>query len=384
MMKTIAIRKLSTLASIFCLALSASAQHRVRTELAIPDIPGYLTLKCDFHMHTVFSDGLVWPTVRVEEAWRQGLDAIAITDHVEYHPYRTDVSTNLVRSYEIARATADSLGIILIPSAEITRAEPPGHLNALFLTNQNRLVTTDYREEVKIAAQQGAFLFWCHPGWKQPNGRSVWYPEQGEFHAAGFLHGLEIVNGNDYDPIVHQWCQDKNLTLVGNSDAHDPLDMVYERAQGELRPMTLVFASARHPSSIREALLARRTAVYSQNTVYGDTQFLSPLFSRSVDVKNPAVTIKGKGRIYLQVRNHSVLDFELKPAEKVEGIALPAKFLLPAGKTALLSLQGTTTTLSGSQRLQLPFFVDNLKVAPNQPLRVVFEVLVTFIPVETK
>ena len=26
-------------------------------------------------MHTVFSDGVVWPSVRVEEAWREGLDA---------------------------------------------------------------------------------------------------------------------------------------------------------------------------------------------------------------------------------------------------------------------------------------------------------------------
>lgn len=25
----------------------------------IPDIPGYFTMKCDFHMHTVFSDGKV-------------------------------------------------------------------------------------------------------------------------------------------------------------------------------------------------------------------------------------------------------------------------------------------------------------------------------------
>lgn len=37
-----------------------------RKEILIPDIAGYLTLKCDFHMHTVFSDGNVWPTVRVD------------------------------------------------------------------------------------------------------------------------------------------------------------------------------------------------------------------------------------------------------------------------------------------------------------------------------
>ena len=51
----------------------------------IPDIPGYYTLKSDLHMHTVFSDGVVWPHIRVDEAIAEGLDVISITDHVEYH-----------------------------------------------------------------------------------------------------------------------------------------------------------------------------------------------------------------------------------------------------------------------------------------------------------
>ena len=33
-----------------------------KTIINIPDIPGHITLKCDFHTHTVFSDGNVWPT----------------------------------------------------------------------------------------------------------------------------------------------------------------------------------------------------------------------------------------------------------------------------------------------------------------------------------
>ena len=40
-------------------------QSNVRTEISIPGFDGYETLKCDFHIHTVFSDGSVWPTVRV-------------------------------------------------------------------------------------------------------------------------------------------------------------------------------------------------------------------------------------------------------------------------------------------------------------------------------
>ena len=34
-----------------------------RNNIIIPDVKGYKTLKCDFHMHTMFSDGLVWPTI---------------------------------------------------------------------------------------------------------------------------------------------------------------------------------------------------------------------------------------------------------------------------------------------------------------------------------
>lgn len=85
-------------AALLLLFLSASAQisnddvhkydHRnnsqVRNEISIPGFDGYQTLKCDFHIHTVFSDGSVWPDIRVQEAWQEGLDAIAMTDHIEY------------------------------------------------------------------------------------------------------------------------------------------------------------------------------------------------------------------------------------------------------------------------------------------------------------
>ena len=49
------------------LVLPAAAQMRYKT-VDIPDIPGYKTLKCDFHIHTIYSDGNVTPDVRVLEA----------------------------------------------------------------------------------------------------------------------------------------------------------------------------------------------------------------------------------------------------------------------------------------------------------------------------
>ena len=65
--------------------LPGAAQLRYKT-VDIPDITGYKTLKCDFHIHTIYSDGNVTPDVRVLEAVSEGLDALAFTDHVYGKP----------------------------------------------------------------------------------------------------------------------------------------------------------------------------------------------------------------------------------------------------------------------------------------------------------
>ena len=78
-------------ALISCLLMAGFAWTQLRDPLPVPDVGGHRTLKCDFHLHTVISDGLVWPTTRIEEAWRDGLDAIAITDHSDYNPHKEDV-----------------------------------------------------------------------------------------------------------------------------------------------------------------------------------------------------------------------------------------------------------------------------------------------------
>ena len=106
---------------VLSFAFTGECFAATRREVKIPDISGYRTLKCDFHTHTVFSDGQVWPTVRVEEAWREGLDAIAITDHIEYKPHKQDVKPDNDRPCDIAIKAGEEKGIILIRGAEITQ-----------------------------------------------------------------------------------------------------------------------------------------------------------------------------------------------------------------------------------------------------------------------
>ncbi len=357
-----------------------------RSEVRIPDIPGYLTLKCDFHMHTVFSDGRVWPTVRVEEAWREGLDAIAITDHVEYKPHRKDVRPSCNRPYEIALPAAKGVGLILIRGAEITRDMPPGHINATFLKDADVLDTNDWRDALKIALEQGAFIFWNHPGWtgQQPDGKSRWYPEHTWLYEEGLMHGIEVVNGDSYYPLAHGWALEKKLTIIGNSDVHNPTGLDYDFAKGEHRTMTLVFAKERNEEAIKEALAARRTAVYYRDRVIGEEEYLRAIFDESVKVLNPEVVIKGKDKTNIRVHNESELDFELIAEGALEEVVVPARLTLYGDKTVLLPVQGKLETVSGRKEMRIPYRVEGLLSGPGQSVRVELPVSVSFVDVKSK
>ena len=360
------------------LGSTLAAQTLSRTELAFPDLPGLVTLRCDFHLHTAFSDGRVWPDLRVAEAWRDGLDVIALTDHLEYLPHKADLPVNYARPHEIARAEAEPLGLVVIRGAEITRGEPPGHLNALFLTNVAALDQKDYRVAISNAFAQGAFIFWNHPGWQQPGHRAVWYAEQGEFLAKGWLRGLEIVNGSEYEPIPHQWAIEKQLAILGNSDEHYPIAMSYSMQPGDYRPVTLVFAKHRSPASIREALLARRTAVFSAGRLYGEEHYLTPLFQGSLETLNPDLRFRGKERVLVQVRNRAPLDFQLRFDSSVPGLRLPHEATLAAGKVSSFALNSVSGQVTGGRELSLPCTVLNLLVAPDKPLHTTLELKVKF------
>ncbi len=51
--------------------------------------------------------------------------------------------------------------------------------------------------------------------------------------------------------------------------------------------MTLVFAQERSASAIHDPLRARRTVAYVQNILYGEEQYLRPLFDLSLEIKTP-------------------------------------------------------------------------------------------------
>ncbi|HHT29572.1 PHP domain-containing protein [Petrimonas mucosa] len=274
-----------------------------RYNIRIPDIDGYKTLKGDFHIHTVFSDGKVWPDQRVKEAWNEGLDVIAITDHIEYRPNQKILISDHNKSFEIAKAQGDAIGMLVIKGSEITRQKPLGHINALFIQDANPLERQDPLEAIDEALKQGAFILWNHPGW--PDDKSTFYPVHKELIAKKKIHGIEVYNGWESYPNVIDWCQEHNLAPFANTDLHYTSANLY---RGErVRPMTLVFAKEYSEEGVKEALFSGRTVALYNNILSGDEALLKSLIKASLSIR---VINQQKGVI--EITNNSDIAYGIK------------------------------------------------------------------------
>ena len=81
--------------------------------ISFPDTKEYLTISSDLHTHSVFSDGHVWPNIRVSEAEKDTIDVLAITEHLEYQPH-TNFNPNEDRNAAYLEAKKASEGSDLI------------------------------------------------------------------------------------------------------------------------------------------------------------------------------------------------------------------------------------------------------------------------------
>jgi predicted metal-dependent phosphoesterase TrpH len=267
-----------------------------RRLLVVPDIEGFITLKGDFHMHTVFSDGSVWPEVRVDEAWQDGLDVIAITDHDRYHPNKEYLIYDNNTHYKLAEEAAKNKGILLIPGIEVTRKMPPGHFNAFFVRDANLPEMEDTAASAFLTVMeklhdQGAVMIWNHPGWiAQQKDTVKWFPVHQHILEKGWLQGIEVFNYNEWYPIALQWADEKKLAPFANSDVHDPMRLAYDYSGNFIRPMTLVFVKERSAEAIRKAILDRQTVAWFNGNLAGSEALLGHLFDKSVSIQKVSAT----------------------------------------------------------------------------------------------
>jgi hypothetical protein len=245
---------------------------------------GRQLLLVDLHTHSVFSDGMVWPTIRVEEAERDGLDALAQTEHLEHQPKAEDIPhPDRNRSHQIAAAEVARTGsdLMTIAGAEITRGMPPGHVNAVFVTDANALLQGDAEAAIRTANGQGAFVFWNHPNWlpQAPDGVARIFPLHERLIADHMLHGVEVANGtlDAYSEHAFQIAIDHNLAVLGTSDIHGLVDWTHNAGHGGHRPQTIVLAAQRTQPALREALFAGNTVAWINDDLIGLQRNVEPV-----------------------------------------------------------------------------------------------------------
>ena len=361
-------------------------------KITFPDTAQYKTLVLDPHTHTVFSDGHVWPRIRVGEALRDGLDALAITDHLEFQPHLEDIPhPDRNRGYQEAKSAAKGKSLIVVPGVEITRLAPASHMNAIFIKDANLLFqapvpsepfdANDYSRKaedwpaqlaVEAANEQGAFVFWNHAYWTRdfPNG----IPIMPEFHQknikAGLLHGIEIANGQNYSEETFQMALDHNLTLIGVSDVHQLIDWDYEPHKGGHRPVTLVLVRERTSESIKEALFDRRTVVWFRNSLMGRPQHLGPLLEASLSLQDASY---GKGEILnVSISNTSDADFHLRNKSKYNFFRNTDLITVGQHSTETIMVK----TGSKISEAELEFEVLNALITPKQTASITLKAVV--------
>ena len=306
--------------SLFQLVFAQHKHTGIDRKITFPDIKGYKTLSCDLHTHTVFSDGSVWPSIRVAEANKDGLDAIAVTEHIEYQAYKDDIPhPDRNRSYDLTKKYAKGSDLMVIAGTEITKKMPPGHANAIFVKDVNKIMNDDYMKAYEAARKQGAFVFWNHPHWigQRKDASVKVFDEVEELINKRLLHGIEVTNERTYSNQAIQAAIDHDLTMIGTSDVHDLVDWDYKIPEGGHRPVTLVFSKRKNLKDLKRSLFQGRTVVWYNNILIGKNEWMTPLINASLTIDSVGFYKKYELGV-IKIRNHSDARFILKNKSKYD------------------------------------------------------------------
>ena len=270
-------------------------------------------ISSDLHIHTVFSDGEVWPSIRIKEARRDSLDLISMTEHLEYLSYKNDLKiTDRNRSYNISKALLKKdEPLMIVNGSEITKPMPPGHFNAIFVKDVNPLLNSDGEKSMIEANKQGAFVFWNHPNWIENRDDGI--AKFDEIHQRllekKLFHGIEVVNEHTYSEEALALALDNNLTIMGTSDIHGLIDWTFDKEKKQHRPITFILSKNRTIKSIRDALFNQKTFVWHRDILIGKEENISPVVSENLKITSLGYY---KKIVTIKIQNKSVVPFKLR------------------------------------------------------------------------
>jgi len=160
------------------------------------------------HIHTTYSqrlkilyEGLSTPAEMIKAAARQGIGALAITDHDSF------------KGVAVAKKASKGSGVLIIPGQEISSSD--GHIIALGISEEIKkgMAAEDTIDEIR---SQGGICIAPHPF------------DIGRFGIktkARLCDAVEVFNSMNLDRIAnirsHDWVTKNNLIPAAGSDAHN-------------------------------------------------------------------------------------------------------------------------------------------------------------------
>lgn len=339
---------------------------------------GKYFISSDLHIHTVFSDGLVWPTVRVDEALRDSLDLISLTEHIEYQPWRVDIPhKNKNRSFQIASGYIRKQPLAIVHGTEITKDMPPGHFNAIFIEDANKFFDDkknplEFENAIKEANNQGAFVFWNHPMWEshRRDGIARLEPIHKKIIKQNHLHGIEVVNMFTFSEEAMQIALDNNLTIMGTSDVHVLIDWDFKNKRESFhRPITFIMSENRTIQSTKDALFKGNTFIWYHDLIIGKEENLKIVAEENFSINSLGYKFDffdSKTILKLELINHSVAPLKIRYVGKYNFHTEFNFFEIKANSKIEVYLK----TLDVLEKVDLPFEILNYVIAPKNNLKI--------------
>ncbi len=187
----------------------------------------------DLHTHSLFSDGVLVPSELLWRAEAKGIEALAITDHVD----ASNVDFVVPRLAQVCQDVAAHLSVRPIPGAEITHAPPATiaglvkrarKLGAKIVTVHGETITEPVREGTNRAALMSEIDFLAHPGLITLEEVKLAL-ERGILLEITSRRGHSLTNGH-----VAQLAREAGVGLIVNTDTHGPGDLLDDPSAREV------------------------------------------------------------------------------------------------------------------------------------------------------
>lgn len=207
---------------------------------SLPAPSGLTWLACDFHAHTLHSDGSLGLAELAALGVGSGLDVLAVTDH------------NTVSHHAALPAVSARYGLTLLPGQEVTTDR--GHANAF-----GDIGWIDFRQPastwVTAVRERGGLLSINHP----LSGDCSWHHRLGERPPLAEIWHWSWLDTSWTGPLAWWTAWGLDTAPVGGSDFHTP-------SQGRplAVPVTWVAAESSEPEAVLAGLRAGRTAVAAE------------------------------------------------------------------------------------------------------------------------